>query len=188
MLWDAGRERVAAAVPPAYELDAIPNERLAEARAVIELDGALTNAQWESFADRVLPDGLFVARERSSGEAIGTVSAVHNPRGGRFHFPGGGEIGYLVVAELHRGRGVGSALVAAAVRRLRAAGYRHIWLGVQELRLPAIRTYLGAGFLPFLHPPDPDELEARWARVFGELQMPADSRDWRWSSWLNMHS
>ena len=169
----------APAVSSSYEIVAVPSEEIALARPVVELDGALTDAQWEQFTDRVLPDGLFLARERKSGRWVGTASAVHNPRGGRFFFPGGGEIGYLVVDPAHRRRGLGLSLVLVAVTRFRAAGYRTIWLGVQGWRLPAIRTYLAAGFIPFLHPPAPDTLEARWREVFAALGRNANPTEWR---------
>jgi ribosomal protein S18 acetylase RimI-like enzyme len=165
-------------VASSYELVAVPSEQLSSARPVVELDGALTDAQWEHFAERVLPDGLFLARERRTGGWIGTVSAIHNPRGGRFYFPGGGEIGYLVVDSAHRGRGLGLSLVLVAVTRLRAAGYRTIWLGVKAWRVPAIRTYLAAGFVPFLHGPAPDALEARWREVFSALGRTANPSEW----------
>lgn len=179
MLWDSRAVRHPAPVPDGYELIAVASERLDSMRPVVELDGALTTAQWDAFAERILPDGLFAVRVASTQEPVGVISAVHNPRGGRFYFPGGGELGYLVVEPAHRGRGLGRALVAAALARLRSAGYRTIWLGVQEWRLSAIRTYLRAGFVPFLHAPDPDGLAARWNDVFRQLGQPPDTSRWR---------
>ena len=115
---------------------------------------------------------------------IGAVSSIHNPRGSRYYFPSGGAIAYLVVAAGHRGHGVGLRLVTAARDRLRAAGYRHIWLGVEETRLAAIVTYLKAGFVPFLHRPDPDALAMRWRDVFQHLGRNADAASWRREPWL----
>jgi GNAT superfamily N-acetyltransferase len=127
----------------------------------------------------VLPDGLCVARCLTSDESIGTASAIHHPRASRFFFPGGGELGYLVVAESHRGRGVGRALVWRVINRFRAAGYRTIFLRVQGWRLAAIRCYLAAGFLPFVHPAPPElVLEARWRRVFDTLGIAANPDTW----------
>jgi mycothiol synthase len=165
-------------VPPGYEIAAVPSEDVARARYVIELDGSLTDAQWENFASLLLPDALFVARHVETGAWVGTASAVHNPRGSRFYFPGGGEIGYLVVDPAHRRHGLGFALVGTVLARLTRAGYRHVWLGVQGWRLPAIRTHLAMGFAPFLHPPDPEMLSARWQRVFDALSRPADPSAW----------
>jgi ribosomal protein S18 acetylase RimI-like enzyme len=150
-------------------LTAVRSANIDSMRTVVELDGALGDQQWTAFSDRVLPDGLFAVSVTETGQAVGAVAAVHEPRGGRFHFPGGGQIGYLVVSPPHRGRRLGLALVTAAVARLHDAGYRTIWLGVQDSRLAAIRTYLNAGFVPFLHSPDPDVLEGRWRSVFASF-------------------
>ena len=163
------------ALPPGYRLCVVANERLDQARPIVESDGAVGDSQWRWFCDAVVPDGLFVIEECATAAWAGTIAAVHNPAATRFHFPGGGELGYLVVAPGHRGRGLGAALIAAAVRRLREGGYRHIFLGVQEWRLPAIRAYLRAGFQPFLHAP---ELAARWRAVFAAIGREARESEW----------
>ena len=165
-------------LPPSFDICAVPNERLHIARAIVELDGPVSDPAWQSFSDAVLPDGLFIARECTSARLVGTASAVHDPRGARFLFPGGGELGYLVVAPAFRGRGLGAALVAAVVHRFETAAYRHVWVGVQGWRLPAIRTYLAAGFRPFLHAPEPAVLEARWRRIFAQMGREADTSEW----------
>lgn len=165
-------------LPPTFDICSVPNERLQIARAIVELDGPLSDPTWQSFSDAVLPDGLFIARECTTGRLVGTASAVHNPRGSRFLFPGGGELGYLGVDPTFRGRGLGGALVAAVVHRFETAGYRHVWVGVQGWRRPAIRTYLAAGFRPFLHAPEPAVLEARWRRIFAQLGRDVDTTQW----------
>ena len=179
MVWDDRADRKAPLLPADYEVVAVADTKLGNMRAVVELDGALTDKQWDEFTGQILPNGLFAAEVAATREPIGVVAAVHNPRGGRFYFPGGGELGYLVVDAAHRGRGLGRALVTAAVERLRSAGYRNIWLGVQEWRLTAVRTYLGAGFVPFLHAPDPESLATRWHEVFRELGQAPDTSRWR---------
>ena len=165
-------------LPLTFDICSVPNERLQIVRAIVELENPLSDPAWQSFSDAVLPDGLFVARECATARLVGTASAVHNPRGSRFLFPGGGELGYLVVEPAFRGRGLGTALVAAAVHRFETAGYRHVWVGVQGWRLPAIRTYLAAGFRPFLHAPEPVVLEARWRRIFAQLGREVDTTLW----------
>jgi len=169
---------VEAAIPPDCEILPLSPTRLHEARAVMELDGPLTDQAWDELLGGVLPGGLFVLRDRRSNQLIGTASAIDNPAGGRFYFPGGGQLGYLVVDAARRGKGLGYSLVAAVVGRLRVAGHRHLWLGVQGWRLPAIRTYLRAGYLPFLHGPNPDHLLTRWIRVFAAAGLTADVTIW----------
>lgn len=180
MVWREGSADMVSRLPElasGYSIVAVPSDRVDEVRGVVELDGAITDLQWREYVDCILPNGLFVARH-ASREPIGTIGAIHNPRGSRYYFPGGGELGYLVVHPSHRGLGLGRALVDAALVRLRGAGYRTMWLGVQDHRLSAIRTYLGAGFVPFLHPPHPDALGERWSAVFDRLGLPASPEQW----------
>jgi ribosomal protein S18 acetylase RimI-like enzyme len=176
MLWPHERGTPAApALPAGYALRAVASEHLDAARPVVEMDGLLGDAQWAAFRNQVVPDGLFLAEGPGSAGPVGTASAVHNPAATRFYFPGGGELGYLTVAPGHRGRGLGAALVAAAVRRLHQGGYRHVFLGVQGWRLPAVRCYLRAGFRPFLHAP---ALAVRWRSVFAALGREPHEADW----------
>jgi GNAT superfamily N-acetyltransferase len=167
-----------AAIPPEYEVRPLPTLHWMEARAVAELDGPLTDRAWDDLLSQVLPGGLFVLRDRRSNQLVGTASAVHNPAGSRCYFPAGGQLGYLVVDAAHRGQGLGYALVAAVVERFYAAGYEHLWLGVQGWRLPAIRSYLRAGYRPLLHAPNPDALATRWMSIFATLGLPGDIATW----------
>ena len=166
------------AIPPEYEVLPLPTRRWHDARAVVELDGPVTDRAWGDLLARVLPGGLFVLRDRRSGQFIGTAIAIDNPAGSRFYFPAGGQLGYLVVDAAHRGKGLGYALVVAVVERFRTAGYQHLWLGVQGWRLAAIRTYLRAGYRPFLHAPNTNALVTRWTCVFAAAGLTADVTTW----------
>ena len=175
MLWQGHSPRANPPIPVAYSISSIVSEDMDKARPIIEMDGELSDSAWSQFRDAVVPDGMFVIQERGSSAWVGTISAVHNPAATRFYFPGGGEVGYLFVAPEHRRRGLGTALIAAAVRRLHQGGYRHIFLGVQSWRLPAIQCYLRAGFQPFIHASD---LVLRWRSVFAALGREANEIDW----------
>jgi mycothiol synthase len=119
--------------------------------------------------DCVLPNGLFILWHTANNQIVGTAGAIHNPRGGRYYFPFGGALGYLVVHPDHRRTGLGKVLTALAVRRLLDAGYQTIWVGVQGFRLPAIKTYLKLGFVPFLHQVG---LAERWRRICDQIEWP----------------
>jgi mycothiol synthase len=176
MLWPHGRALPdVPPIPVAYSLSVVQSENIDIARPIIETDGLLSDSGWSRFRDAVVPDGMFVIQERASAAWVGAISAVHNPVATRFYFPGGGELGYLVVAPEHRRRGLGAALITAALRRLHRGGYRHIFLGVQSWRLPAIRSYLGLGFQPFIHAP---ELVPRWESVFAALGREVHYTEW----------
>src|SRR5215471_9809196 len=176
MLWPHGHSMpVISPIPAAYSLSLVASEDIDKARPVVEIDGPLSDAAWDQFHNTIVPDGMFVIQERASSAWVGTISAVHNPAATRFYFPGGGEMGYLLVAPEHRRRGLGTALITAALRRLHHGGYRHIFLGVQGWRLPAIRAYLRVGFQPFIHSP---ELVPRWESVFAALGEAPHKSEW----------
>ena len=108
-------------------------------------------------------------------QLVGTAGAIHNPRGGRYHFPFGGEVAYLVIAPPHRGHGLGAVLTAHVIQRLHVAGYEHFWLGVQGFRLPASKPYFKLGFVPFLHQ---DGLVERWQRICGQIHWGYTPDEW----------
>jgi mycothiol synthase len=176
MLWPNERSLPdVPSLPSAYRICTVTSERIDEARDIVQIDGVITDSQWRRYCDSVVPDGLFVVLECASSAWVGSIGAVHNPAAARFYFPGGGELGYLIVAPGHRRRGLGTALISTAVRRLRQGGYRHVFLGVQAWRLAAIRSYLRVGFQPFIHAP---RLAERWRCVFAALRREPRESEW----------
>lgn len=68
-----------------------------------------------------------------------------------------------------RGKGIGHAMLAHALAHIEDLGVTHTVLTTDDYRLPAIKQYLDAGFLPLLwHDPDSD-MVARWDKVLEEL-------------------
>jgi mycothiol synthase len=177
MVWPIDRLPAAphAAIPKGYALRSCLESELNAVRALVNAEWPLPEGAWEAFRDRIVPGGAFLAAHRGSGQPVATASAVHNPRASRYYFPFGGEVGYAVVDPPHRGRGLGRAVVARGVARLLAAGYRHIFVGVQGWRLPAVKCYLGLGFVPLLHQ---EELLPRWRRVCEQVGWPVQGGEW----------
>lgn len=178
MLWDPHASEVVPTVARSYEIITVAVDDVDALRDLAEAGEPTSDSAWAEFVDRLLPDGMFVARHVGTGVPIGTVSVIHNPRASRFHFPGGGAIACLAVDPQHRGHRLGSALVAHALGRVRRAGYHTVWLAVEEWRLPAIVTYLDVGFMPFLHSPAADVLAARWTDVFRQIGRAANPERW----------
>ena len=162
-------------IPDGYVVQRSLETDLGSVRALIDSDGPISDRAWEDFLDRIVPEGAFLAAHAESGHPVATASAIHNPRATRYYFPFGGEVAYLHVAPAHRGRGLGRTMVALVLIRLIEAGYRHIFVGVQGWRLPAVRCYLGLGFVPLLHA---DELLLRWRRVCQQIGWVASEADW----------
>ena len=140
-----------------------------------EAGWTMSGEEWREYQDRLLPNGMFLVFHRPSAMFVGTAGAVHNPRGGRYYFPFGGELAYLLVQSTHRGHGLGRVLCRHVVRRFLAAGYDSIRLGVQGWRRPAVKTYLATGFVPFLYQPD---VVSRWERICNQIGWPYTPHTW----------
>jgi len=81
-----------------------------------------------------------------------------------------GVIHWVGAAKSERGRGLGKAIVLAAMHRLRERGFEKAYLITQDWRMPAINTYLGLGFRPWYTERGNREV---WERVLANLE------DWR---------
>lgn len=107
------------------------------------------------------PDRLFfVTRD---GQGVGTACAWY-----KNEFPA--DTGYLhmvAVAPEHQGHGLGGLLVALVLDCFKRKGYRKVVLHTDDFRLPAIRSYLRAGFEPVYR--DQDDRD-RWAAILEKIK------------------
>ncbi len=77
-----------------------------------------------------------------------------------------GEVHMVAVLEAHRRRSLGHLVNAAVLHRLKALGFQQAHLLTDDWRLPAIKSYLTAGFRPqHTHGSHPE----RWKAVFEKL-------------------
>jgi len=86
---------------------------------------------------------------------------------------------HMVCALLsHRGRGLGRLVTLAVLHYLRARGFRSADLTTDDVRVAAIKSYLGLGFVPvYCTSADRvDDHEARWSAIFATLLAPARSK------------
>lgn len=77
-----------------------------------------------------------------------------------------GEVHMVAVLEDQRGKGLGHLVNAAVLHRLRDLGYRQAHLLTDDWRVPAIKSYLTAGFRP-LH--THDSHAKRWSEILARL-------------------
>lgn len=77
-----------------------------------------------------------------------------------------GEVHMVAVLENQRGKGLGHLVNAAVLHRLKDLGYRQAHLLTDDWRIPAIKSYLTAGFRP-LH--THDSHARRWKDIFSRI-------------------
>ncbi len=118
---------------------------------------------------RCVPDGFFVIEHKVKGRLVATAMAVDNPM--PLH-PHGGELGWVAADPEHRGKGLGYCVCAAVTARFLEAGYKNLFLRTDDFRLPAIKTYLKLGWIPFLFASD---MPQRWVSVCERLGIDFDS-------------
>ena len=161
-------------LPPDYELRIYRREDLP---AYLELMASATFGFFdEEMVEKellhVLPEGFFVVEHRPTGQLVATALAEHCPSK---LYPYGGRMGWLAGSPDHGGKGLGTAVVAAATRRMLSAGYRRIYLETDDWRLPALKTYLKLGYVPHFYEPT---AEARWRAVCYKLGWPFTPESW----------
>lgn len=96
------------------------------------------------------PESLFFVEHE--GKPVATIAALTDEnKVGLFHM-----VGALPAC---RGKGVGNLLSDIAKARLWESGCTHAFLTTDEFRVPAVKSYLKAGFLPVDYDTD---MESRW--------------------------
>ena len=90
-----------------------------------------------------------MAVHEESSEIVATAMALHSEV-----YPSGGELGWLACDPAHAGKGLGMVVSAAVTARFIDAGCRNIHLYTEDYRLPALKTYLRLGYIPFLYTPE----------------------------------
>src|SRR5215831_11122566 len=85
MLWpNAKRDVIARSPKTGYRLRVYRSVDDAQLIELNRSDGeSMTDAQWQDYLDRVLPNGLFVGEQVATGEIVATAGAMHNPNPGR---------------------------------------------------------------------------------------------------------
>ena len=96
-----------------------------------------------------------------AGKLVATASVRYHER-----FPESGYVHWVGVDPAARGRQLGTVVMAAVMRRFAADGRNSSILETDDVRLPALASYLGQGFIP--HYTEADH-EDRWSAVFTQL-------------------
>lgn len=117
----------------------------------------------------VIPEKDIHFIENAAGERVGTITTIT-------HKDGSGYVHMVKAMQTERGKGLGHRMVEYALEVFRIRSVPYVILTTDDFRLPAIKTYLDAGFLPVVHGEDDSEINRRWDVVLEKLQYPAVKR------------
>lgn len=106
------------------------------------------------------PEGICFIEKNGAPCATASVFCDFTKRHGYVHM--------VCVAPWARGYGIGTALARLAVNELLERGMETAHLTTDDFRLPAIRTYLEAGFVP--QRSGSEDFPARWDAVLAQLK------------------
>lgn len=167
-------------MPPGYSLRTYRQGDELRFYKVMELAGwpGWDDKRLQPWLERILPEGWFMAIHRESDEIVATAMALRSET-----YPSGGELGWLASDPAHAGRGLGLAISAAVTVYLIEAGCRPIHLYTEDWRLPALKTYLRLGYVPFID--EPHVLE-RWRAICAQLQWPFAPQIWNIVIWREL--
>ncbi|MCZ6539234.1 MAG: hypothetical protein O6922_05360, partial [Chloroflexi bacterium] len=127
------------------------------------------------FADlmrKMLPGGFFVVEHMPTGTVVAASTAARYPKA---QHPNGHSLQWVVAHSEHLGTGSGRATVAAATQVLAKSAPTYSYLSTDDFRLPAISIYLKLGWRPLLFR---DDQVTRWSKVFENLGMPFNKKEW----------
>lgn len=107
---------------------------------------------------RLSPDRIVLIADRN-GRIAGTASGLlEDDLTGVLHMVG--------TAREFQGKRLAKPVCAAAVNRLLGAGAKKVILRTDGFRIPAIKTYLSLGFLPYLTAP---EMKEQWETLLPDI-------------------
>ena len=159
-------------VPPGYSIrDYRPGDEEAwirmHRRAVPSFDETRLRRWWDRYLSLALPRGILFAVTDGPGAAVATAGCIHQTRNGTIPF--GGQLAWVATDPDHQGRGLATALAAAATRRLIEMGYESIVVCTGDDLLPAIKVYLRLGYRPLLYE---DDMPQRWRQIMEQIDLP----------------
>ncbi len=108
-------------------------------------------------------DTYFIEKD---GKKVATFTVVPN-----MWSTGLGYIHMVACKSEYRGLGIGKFIADFSLKKLKDIGKDKIFLLTHDHRIPAIKSYIGAGFLPVDYPTDDGtSMVERWQKIVNELK------------------
>ncbi len=120
----------------------------------------ITNAD----GPEALRDTYFIEKD---GQKIATFTVVPN-----MWSTGMGNLHMVACKSEYRGLGIGKFITDYTLKILKDMGIEKIFLLTNDHRVPAIKSYLGAGFLPVDYPTDDGTcMVDRWQKIINQINL-----------------
>ena len=119
-------------------------------------------------ADGYKPENVFFITE--NGNPVATITALVQANGR----------GWVHMVSVHkdsRGKGLGNYLNQIALAALSKAGCTYVGLTTDEFRVPAVKSYLRAGFRPVLYEEDMESRWLFWLNRYGYMNIDCYDND-----------
>lgn len=100
---------------------------------------------------------FFIEKE---GESAATITVICDNEASE------GYIHMVACHEKYRGLGLGTAMNALAVKTLINSGMKTAYLTTDDFRIPAIKSYLRAGFVPDI---STEDFKERWEKIYEKI-------------------
>jgi len=121
------------------------------------------------FRKKILPSvdnpekDIFILFDKRSNVAVG-LAVLHK----RNLNDNSAEIGYVAVRPESRGKGIGYKLLINILAEMKRRDISYAYLKTDSFRMPAVKTYLKAGFYPYIRN---EEENRRWQGIMGKLKV-----------------
>ena len=130
-----------------------------------EVNDAFYNC-FEHYKDCVPKSDVHFVKD--GDEYIGTITAIHHPRGNT------GYVHMVAIREDYRGKHLSRALNYIAMKKIYDDGSERAFLTTNEWRQNAIRSYIKAGFYPMQNgvwKAEKKQMIERWKKVYKDLDL-----------------
>lgn len=126
------------------------------------------NSSIKNYPDLNLLNDVFLL-ENSVGERVATITTVTRS-------DGFGYVHMVKAKKTESGKGLGHALIEHAMSVFIKRKIQKVVLTTDDFRLPAIKTYLDAGFCPVVYGKEDSPINKRWDVVLENLKYRPVSR------------
>ena len=108
-------------------------------------------------------DMFFVINDK--GERVATVTTIT-------HANNTGYLHRVKMLSSERGKGIGQAIANFSIEEFRRRNINEVYLTTDDFRVPAVKTYLKAGYRPIIYTDPESNMLERWEKLYSDINYP----------------